>query len=514
VIASSLQEWATATPAVVALEWPRFALTYGDFFDLVSEARGALMECGAQPGCRVGLLAGNSPEVYVGYAAIAATGASVVPLSITQPRARLADQIRRADISLVTGSITDTEILRHADGSKLCRVGLGIGASPVPVGAHVNPRPIPSVETEAYVLYTSGSTGRPKGVRVARNSVELYIEAAVMRYGFAVGDRLSHNFDLTFDLSVFDMLCSWTTGATLVIPGQRERYAVGRYVSGRELTSNLHVPSAITLALRRGELKPDSLPVLRWSLFAGETLHLKQAALWNKAASGSVIENLYGPTELTISCSAYRLPGEEARWPLTSNGSVPIGSMATGHDYVVVGDAERDQRKGELWVRGPQRALGYLDPADAHGRFVEDSGASPAASELAEPPARCFYRTGDIVSKTNEGLVFLGRRDRQVKINGYRVELAEVETVANQHPGIIEAGAVAASTGALVLTLFAVVKELDAVAVRYHLAARLPRHAVPRRIEIVERLPLTANGKIDYGDLAARVIRQDQEQGG
>ena len=513
-ISSSLQKWAAATPAAVALEWPRFALTYRDFFDLVSEARDALVECGVQPGCRVGLLAGRSPEVYVGYGAIAATGASVVPLSTIQPRERLADQIGRADVSVVTGTVADTDVLRSADEPELCRVGLDIGVRPVLAGTHVKPRPSPGVGAEAYVLYTSGTTGKPKGVRVARTSVELYIETALRRYQFAAGDRLSHNFDLTFDLSVFDMLCSWTAGATLVVPDQPERFAVGRYVSDRELTSCLHVPSAIMLALRRGELKPDSLPTLRWSLFAGEILHLKQAALWNKAASGSVIENLYGPTELTISCSAYRLPAEEAEWPLTSNRSVPIGSVATGHDYLVVGDAEGAQRRGELWVRGPQRALGYLDPDDAHDRFVEDGGAPLAASELGEPPSRCFYRTGDIVSQTSEGLVFLGRRDRQVKIHGYRVELAEVEAVANQHPGIVEAGAVAVSSGALVLTLFAVAKELDAATVRAHLAARLPRPAVPRRIEIIERLPLTANGKIDYADLAARVVEQDQENGG
>lgn len=140
-ISSSLQKWAAATPAAVALEWPRFALTYRDFFDLVSEARDALVECGVQPGCRVGLLAGRSPEVYVGYGAIAATGASVVPLSTIQPRERLADQIGRADVSVVTGTVADTDVLRSADEPELCRVGLDIGVRPVLAGTHVKPRP-------------------------------------------------------------------------------------------------------------------------------------------------------------------------------------------------------------------------------------------------------------------------------------------------------------------------------------------------------------------------------------
>lgn len=121
------------------------------------------------------------------------------------------------------------------------------------------------------------------------------------------GSRVSQTFDLTFDLSVFDMFTAWGGGATLVVPSREDLLAPVRFVAEKRLTHWFSVPSMVSYAQRLRSLRPGSMPTLRWSLFCGEPLTTHQATAWQRAAPGGVVENLYGPTELTISCAEYRL---------------------------------------------------------------------------------------------------------------------------------------------------------------------------------------------------------------
>src|SRR5262249_18187281 len=148
-------------------------------------------------------------------------------------------------------------------------------------------------------------------------------------------------------------------------------------------------------------------------------LTLDQARAWAAAAPASAVENLYGPTELTITCTAYRLPGDVERWPRTPNGTVPIGRPLPHPQAMVTAG-------GQLGVRGPQRFDGYLEPNDDEGRFVDD-----------------WYRTGDRVAWHDGELVHLGRTDEQVKIGGHRIEPGEVECALREHPAVDEAAVLA-----------------------------------------------------------------------
>ncbi|WP_369799244.1 AMP-binding protein [Micromonospora sp. M42] len=190
----------------------------------------------------------------------------------------------------------------------------------------------------AYLLFTSGSTGRPKGVPIRHRNVDAFLTCCRDRYPVGPGDRLSQTFDLTFDPSVFDMFVAWGGGATLVVPQPDEVLTPVRFVNERRITHWFSVPSVVSLARRMRMLSPGAMPGLRHSLFAGEALTLEQARAWAAAAPGSVVENLYGPTELTVTCTGHRLPADPADWPATSNGTVPIGDAHPGLDAILRGE--------------------------------------------------------------------------------------------------------------------------------------------------------------------------------
>ncbi|MER6530578.1 AMP-binding protein [Streptomyces sp. NPDC001508] len=299
---------------------------------------------------------------------------------------------------------------------------------------------------------------------------------------------MSQTFGLTFDPSVFDMFTAWGGGATLVVPSRGELVDPVGFVNDHALTHWFSVPSIISMARDTGSLDPGSLPTLRRSLFAGDRLTVEQARVWSAAAPGSMVENLYGPTEIVITMTAYRLPADHSAWPKTSNGTVPIGRVYPHLDHRI------DPRTGELQVRGPQRFDGYLDPADNEGHFHEPgSNAGPA------PSAQAWYRTGDRVVVEDGELVHLDRLDQQVKIMGRRLELGDVESAIRRWGGLDDAVVVAAPgpRGEPMLTAVHSGERAAPAELRDRLYPHVPRHMIPTRFVHLDALPLTANGKVD-----------------
>jgi acyl-coenzyme A synthetase/AMP-(fatty) acid ligase len=244
------------------------------------------------------------------------------------------------------------------------------------------------------------------------------------------------------------------------------------------------------------------MPGLRQSMFAGEALTLDQARAWKLAAPHSSIDNAYGPTELTITCAAYRLPGEPDCWPVTRNGTVPIGEPYPGLDWAVLSTAD-SPGEGELCVRGPQRFDGYLDAENDQGRFCQLAAGSdghPVATDvIGAPGPQDWFRTGDNVCLTEDGMVHLGRLDNQVQVHGYRVELGEVEAALRAH-GEVDEAAVIARNG--VLTGWYSGGPSSTAELADWLARTLPSYMIPDRLQRIEALPINSNGKIDRRALA------------
>lgn len=445
-------------------------------------------------GARIGLLASRTPLAYAGYLAILRAGATVVPLNPIFPARRNDLVVTRAGLWAV---LADTS-LRDSLSDPTVPVVLADGSGAALAGG---PRPAGTAEAvagdgPAYILFTSGSTGVPKGLPIGHHNVLPYVAHQVSRYDIGPGRRLSQTFDLTFDPSVFDMFVTWAGGATLVVP-QREELSDPVAFAHRQLLSHwFSVPSVVSLAARMRRLPADSLPHLRWSLFAGEQLTLKQAAAWYRAAPRAPIENLYGPTELTVTCTAYRLPTAPADWPHTRNATVPIGHVLPHLEHIVVDEDGRIAQEGELCVRGAQRFAGYLDPDNNADRFLdrEPGGSATAYRGTEAPPSRLWYRTGDRVVADSGVLTHLGRLDAQVQVHGYRVELGEVEAAVGSHPKVENAAVIFDGTDLRALYVGAAMSSQELAG---WVAGRLPAYMVPVRFLHMERFPLNDNGKLD-----------------
>jgi len=360
----------------------------------------------------------------------------------------------------------------------------------------------PSPESVAYLLFTSGSTGVPKGVAVPHRAVRHYLDFVTEHFTVTHEDRLSQMFDLTFDLSVSDIFAAWEKGACVCCPSERTLINPGRFIVDKNITVWFSVPATAIFMKRLGALKAQAYPGLRLSLFCGEALPVEVAAAWSAAAPNSVIENLYGPTEVTVACTHYRwdperTPGE------AEQGIVPIGAPFPGLRARVVDASLSDVgpgREGELLMGGPQLSLGYWeDPVLTAKAFVR----LPQGEDV-------YYRTGDQVrAPAGEGpLLYRGRADGQIKVLGNRVELGEVEAAVREATGVdgvVALGWPRSVAGADGIEVFVEGEGPLSPETRQRVASRLPSYMVPRRYHYVRQLPLNANGKYDRQALINRL---------
>jgi amino acid adenylation domain-containing protein len=500
----SLYDWFARSAArhagLPALEVGRHTWTYGELERVAGRLATALLQRHGNAPRRMGLLTGRGFPSYAGYLAGLRLGATVVPLHTEAPPERNRFVAAIAGLDLVLADIAGT--------GQLAEVAEAASATPVALpaaldglGAEACLPPEPGQNDVAYILFTSGSTGLPKGVPVSHANVDAFLRSCAARYPIGPGDRLSHNFDLTFDPSVFDLFLGWGKGATVVVPVGAEALRPSVYVNRRRITHWFSVPSAISFALRTGDLRPGSMPGLRWTLFGGDRLTAHQARAWSEAAPNSVIENTYGPTEATVFCMVYRLPRDPRDWPRTSNGTVPIGGPLPSVRHLIINEAGRPADEGELLLRGPQRFPGYLVSSDDTGRFCRGDGSQPGSDR---PGPENWYRTGDRVSVQGGELVHLGRTDQQVKIRGYRVEPGEVEAVLRRHPAVEDVVVVPTHAAVSDRGLVAVYTGRPFLAAELAALARdsLPAYMLPQRFEHRPSLPLNDNGKVDRKLLA------------
>ncbi|MEE1927860.1 amino acid adenylation domain-containing protein [Streptomyces sp. TRM 70351] len=484
-----------------ALETGGHRLTYEQVRAAAGHVARAL-HTAPSPARRVGVIADRTVTSYAAYLAVQRLGGTAVPLNAAWPRQRRELVARAAGLDVAVADEEasaelpgDVPVLRFGSG------GLARAAAPEDLPPHTA-----DPDAFAYLLFTSGSTGAPKGVPVRHRNADAYLADVAARYRPGPGSRVSQTFDLTFDPSVFDLFVGWSSGATVVVPGRDALLDPVGFVTEQRITHWFSVPSLVSLAGRLRRLRPDAMPDLRQSLFAGEPLTLDQARAWHAAAPRSTIDNLYGPTELTVTITGYRLPARPEHWPRTSNGTVPIGEVHAGHDAVVLDARMRHADEGELAVRGPQRFPGYLRAADNADRFVAaDPQGGPAHRSgggtdggAGEVPEDWYYRTGDRVRREEGALVHLGRVDDQVKVHGYRVELGEIEAALRAHPDVRDAIVVALPDPRDQLELRAAYTgAAESGSVREVLREKLPPYLVPLTVERLSALPLNGNGKID-----------------
>jgi len=334
-------------------------------------------------------------------------------------------------------------------------------------------------EDYAYILFTSGSTGRPKGILATHRNITLMNEWSKNFLGVTESDSSATSCSLSFDASFHEVLLPLSAGGTVhVVP---HALALGELTRPVSLAAT--TPSVASELLRAGKLPP-----LKVLIVGGETLTPDVAA--RLLASGRVgrLLNGYGPTECTVCVTMH-----EVQEPVPD--VIPIGRPAPGTEVIVMdenGEPLPDGERGEIWISGGQVTHGYVkDPTETAERFI------------IGPGARRYYRTGDLGYRSAEGLIFfVGRADRQVKINGVRIELGEVDAVFRSHPQVSDATTVVYRQGSAVAYVVPVPgADLDIAGLKSHVAGRLPRFMVPAGIVVMAELPKTVSGKLDTAAL-------------
>jgi amino acid adenylation domain-containing protein len=505
----------------LAVEAAGEALSYERLFEKAAALSATLVKHEVQsPVPLTAIFAYRSMSAFAGVLAALLRGHGYVPLNRTFPTDRTRTMLQRSDCRamIVDGEsakqlpdllegldhpllivMPDTdEVEAYAARWQNHRF---VGAREIAPASEWRAVPV-SADSLAYLLFTSGSTGAPKGVMVTHRNVGAYVDFIAERHAITAADRFSQTFDMTFDLSAGDMFVGWKRGACVCCPSEKTLLNPGRFIKESNLSVWFSVPSTALFMKRLGALKAGSYPGLRVSLFCGEALPVETANAWASAAPNSVVENLYGPTELTIACTCYRW--ESARSPAESaDGVAPIGFPFPGMAPLVVDESLNEVRPGEigeLLMTGPQLSLGYWRDADK------------TAASFVRPPGReqTYYRTGDRVRRPlDKGpLLYVGRADNQVKILGHRVELGEVEAVVRVESGIEGVAAVGwppTTSGAGGIEVFLQAEEADLEALRQSVSRRLPSYMVPRRWHLLPQFPLNANGKCDRKALIKRL---------
>jgi len=357
---------------------------------------------------------------------------------------------------------------------------------------------VKDTQNPAYILFTSGSTGVPKGVPIRMQNLDTFCENVNrMNIGISEKSRFLQVFELTFDLSVFSYLIPLLNGASVFTVPKTSflQMAAIQLIEEQKITHILTVPSFAN------HLKPlfakIKLPSVTNWLFCGEALKSDLVAAWQNCIPEATIYNVYGPTEATIFCTSYLCDKTNVK---NHHGITCIGKPFEGTEFELF---EADERitgfytAAELCISGSQLTPGYLhDPEKNKNAFLNHDG-------------KIFYRTGDVCLKDEEGdYFFAGRNDSQVKINGYRVEISELEFHAAKFPDIEECVALVSVTEKSDQQLNMVYTSrhsLDNDTIISYLSTKIPSYMLPANIYFISSIPHNLNGKIDKQALAKHI---------
>ena len=498
-------------PDNVAFRYENESITFEGLLNRSNQLAFMLSELGVKRGDRVGIFLDSSLETAMSVYGIMSAGAVFVPLDTNAPPARIAFVINDCGIRHIISGKKQSRSLNKilAENVSLESV-IGIDEQ-LPVKTvsweevgRLSPSQTVSVrmleDDLAYIMYTSGTTGTPKGIMHSHRSGLAYAKLSKDLYDVGPTDILGNHSPLHFDISTMGYFTMPLAGGTTVlIPESHKLFPanLSQLMEKEGLTIWYSVPLALTQMLQRGLLNDRKMDALRWVLFGGEPFHPKHLRclmqLWDKAT----FSNVYGPAEVN-QCTYFHLlhlPNEE--------DPIPIGQVWNNTEVLIVDEKEvevSDGEIGELLVRSATMMKGYWGKAELSQKAFFRRERFPNATEI-------FYRTGDLVWRNREGeLMFAGRKDRQIKIRGYRVELNEIESVLISLSYITETAVYYMKNDEADSAIEAIVVLSDPGSaseenIKKSLAAKLPAYAVPHRIYFSDSIPRTPAGKIDYKKL-------------
>jgi amino acid adenylation domain-containing protein len=500
-------------PDRVAVEHPdHAALSYRELARISDRLRDRLYHLGVRRGDRVGIYMHKSVDAVASIFGILEAGAAYVPVDADAPVARCAYIFGDCAVRVVicergleaplraemekTGAVPPLLCLDESNGVTPLEALLDDEErrDPAPVTTTIDSEP----DDLAYLLYTSGSTGTPKGVMLTHRNAVSFVEWCTETFAPNYADRFSSHAPFHFDLSILDIFVPIKHGATLVLIDEelgKDPLRLASAIAAHQISVWYSTPSILSLLVQYGKLERYDCSALRLVLFAGEVFPVLQLRRLKALWPAPRYFNLYGPTETNV-CTFYEIPAEI---PADRTEPVPIGRTCHHvRSRVVDGDGEPVAAgdEGELVVSGAGVMAGYWNLPERN-----------AAAFLVDADGVRWYRTGDLVIEASDGNhIFHGRRDRMVKRRGYRIELGEIEAGLAAHPGLREAAAVALPDGRSGVRIAAYVvprgdRQPSPIELKQYCVDHLPRYMTPDVFHVLDALPHTSTGKIDYQTL-------------
>ncbi len=475
-----------------------------------------LIEQGVNRWDRVGIYLNKGLELPVAVYGVMKAGAAYVPLDPSTPVSRLKFVIRDCGIRcLITNQKKAAVIEKLAAETDLeCVIGANINSESnlrclswddVFAANDASISEVTTVASDlAYVMYTSGTTGYPKGIMHTHYSGLSYAQLAAKTYSVSHQDRLGNHSPLHFDMSTFDYFSGPLSGATtVIIPEEYTKLpaSMSKLIQDEELSIWYSVPFALIQLVQRGSLEQRDLGALRWIMFGGEPFPLKHLRSLMSFVPDARFSNVYGPAEVN-QCTYFHFTEGDFNW----RKPVSIGREWKNTEGLIINEDDEpitNGEIGELVIRSATMMKGYWGREELTERSWYYR--STYSSETDK-----FYRTGDLVQLMDDGnYQFIGRKDRQIKVRGHRVELDEIESAILTHDQTSETAVFAVDdndgSNSIIAAVIPKVDQPLAVAdLINYLNGRLPRYAVPAELIVTDSFPRTATGKIDRRELTRR----------
>ncbi len=488
----------------MAFRCGREQYTYGELAHKMQQLTAALQDQGVERGDRVGIFLHRCIETALAIYGILHTGAVYVPIDPSLPEERVRFLIQDCDIQILISHPSQARRLRgivEGEEKLLAIIGLEKNWTIPTIGWEAVWQYLPAaaprqLETDlAYILYTSGSTGLPKGVMHTHYSGLCYARLTAQLWELQPTDIIGNHAPIFFDISTLGYFTGPFVGATTIISSDAHVMlptSLAKLIEQEEVTIWYSVPLALIQILQSGTLPQLDWSALRWLIYAGEPFPPGQLRALMELIPNTRVSNAYGPTE-TNQCTYYHLPT-----PPLEDTPVPIGYLWDNTEMLILNDEDGQVstgEMGELLIRSGTMMKGYWNnPERTQQSFYQHNSASGLR--------HTFYRTGDLVQLDEHGLLhLLGRKDRQIKTRGYRVELDEVEVAILTHPQVKEVAVFANVSGKdeskVLVAAISWEAELPIPELKTFLRKKLPVYAIPVEWINYPELPRTPNGKID-----------------
>ena len=440
----------------------------------------------------------NSKEEIVAFLSVIFSGNFYVPIDKEMPLFRLRNIFKTLDPSLVI-CIKDenSDFAEEFPGIKVMEMSRylqELSEFSEMSYDYLTKAPFRRLTSEdlLYIIFTSGSTGIPKGVAIPHRGVINYISWVEECFQINCNEVIGSQAPFYFDNSVLDIYSMIKSGATLCITPRlffSQPVPLLRYIKEKKISLIFWVPSALILIARARALKNVNLDgILKKILFAGEVMPAKQLNYWREYLPNAIYANLYGPTEITVDCTYYILDRE-----FENDDSIPIGKSIANVEVFVLDENNKQIKEadkiGELCVKGVGLAVGYYNnPEKTSEVFVQNPLNSMYSDKI--------YRTGDLVKYNSQGeLVYVSRKDYQIKHMGHRIELGEIETAASSLDSVNNCCCIYDEKRKKIVLFIEGKDENDEIVKQ--LRQKLPKYMIPNEIKNVKEFMYTQNGKID-----------------